>query len=157
VRERSEERRPLEILLVEDNLPDARLIVEVLMSGPIPKTVRVSRDGKAAVALLRDAKRDGAGPVPDLLILDLNLPGMDGREVLADIKSDPDLLRIPVVVLTTSSAESDVLRAYALHANCYLVKPIGLDAFTSVVQEIEHFWLSLAQLPVQNEKLKFER
>lgn len=139
--------RIVEVLLVEDNVPDARLIKDILGHGPVPKNVRVAGGGDEALAFLR---RKGAfldAPRPSLVILDLNLPGRDGRDVLREIKSDIKLRCIPVVVLTTSGAPTDVQHAYDLHANAYIVKPVGLDAFTEAIQAVERFWLASAQLP----------
>lgn len=139
--------RPVEILLVEDNPGDVRLTIEALKEGKVRNRLNVARDGVEALEYLkregpfRDATR------PDLVLLDLNLPKMDGREVLAAIKADESLRRIPVVVLTTSKAEEDVLRSYALHANCYITKPVDLDQFISVVKSIDDFWLTVVRLP----------
>ncbi len=139
--------RPAEVLLVEDNAAEVRVIVEALEQGRVPKRIRIARDGEEALALIRNETGLDGGRGPDLVLLDLNLPRMDGRELLAELKSDPALRRIPIVVLTTSDAESDVDRAYGLHANCYVVKPVGLDALTAVLLAIEDFWLSVATLP----------
>jgi two-component system, chemotaxis family, response regulator Rcp1 len=139
--------RLVEILLVEDSPPDARLIEEILRGGPVPKNVRIAGDGDEALSFLR---REGGfldAPRPSFVILDLNLPGRDGREVLREIKNDPKLRCIPVVVLTTSAAPTDVQHAYDLQANAYIVKPVGLDAFTKAIQAVESFWFSNAQLP----------
>ncbi len=136
-----------EVLLVEDNRPDARLIEEILLEGRVPKTIRVVEGGDEALAFLRREGRFVEAPRPSLVVLDLNLPGRDGRDVLREIKSDPALCRIPVVILTTSGAPTDVQQAYDLQANAYIVKPIGLDAFTEVIRTIEAFWLRVAQLP----------
>ena len=139
--------RPVEILLVEDNPGDVRLTREALMDGKVWNNLHHVSDGAEAIEFLkREAKYAGA-PRPDLILLDLNLPRKDGREVLAEIKADEDLRTIPVVVLTTSKAEEDVLRSYGLHANCYIVKPIDLDQFLNVVQVIESFWLCIVKLP----------
>ncbi len=138
---------PIQILLVEDNPGDVRLTREVLKEGRINNTLNVVEDGVEALAFLRhegayaDAKRQ------DLVLLDLNLPKKEGREVLAEMKADPVLRRIPVIILTTSSAELDILDAYDLHANCYIPKPVDLDQFTTVVRSIEDFWLSIVKLP----------
>lgn len=140
-------RDTIEILLVEDNPGDVRLMQEVLKDGRIRNTLNVVGDGIEALAFLR---REGvyADAAPqDLILLDLNLPKMDGREVLAEIKSDPALRKIPIVVLTISAAEADVLRAYDLHANCYIIKPVDLDQFVKAVRSIEDFWLALVKLP----------
>lgn len=136
-----------EILLIEDNLGDIRLIKEAFKEGKIINRVSVVEDGEAAMAFLR---REGpyAGAVrPDLILLDLNLPKKDGREVLAEIKADEDLKRIPVVILTTSQAEEDILRTYDLHANCYVAKPVDLEQFLAVVRSIEDYWLAIVKLP----------
>jgi len=136
-----------EILLIEDNLGDIRLIKEAFKEGKIINRVSVVEDGEAAMAFLR---REGpyAGAVrPDLILLDLNLPKKDGREVLAEIKTDEDLKRIPVVILTTSRAEEDILRTYNLHANCYVTKPVDLEQFLAVVRSIEDYWLAIVKLP----------
>lgn len=136
-----------EILLIEDNLGDIRLIKEAFKEGKIINRVSVVEDGEAAMAFLR---REGpyAGAVrPDLILLDLNLPKKDGREVLAEIKADEDLKRIPVVILTTSQAEEDILRTYDLHANCYVTKPVDLEQFLAVVRSIEDYWLAIVKLP----------
>jgi chemotaxis family two-component system response regulator Rcp1 len=138
---------PIEILLVEDNPGDVRLTQEVLKEGRIHNTLNVVGDGVEALDFLhRRGAYAGVKP-QELILLDLNLPKMNGREVLAEIKTDPDLKHIPVVVLTTSSAEQDVVSAYALHANCYITKPVDLDQFVKVVQSIEDFWLSIVRLP----------
>jgi two-component system, chemotaxis family, response regulator Rcp1 len=147
VNRNTEGRRVVEVLVVEDNPPDARLIKEILCHGSVPKNVRVAGSGDEALAFLRreGVFRDAARP--SLVVLDLNLPGRDGREVLREIKNDPTLRRIPVVVLTTSGAPSDVEHAYELQANAYIVKPVGLDAFTEAIQAVERFWLWNAKLP----------
>jgi two-component system, chemotaxis family, response regulator Rcp1 len=139
--------RPIEILLVEDNPGDVRLTIEGLADSQVRNHLHVAHDGVEALAFLR---RDGphAGAVrPDLILLDLNLPRMDGREVLSAIKADANLKTIPVVVLTTSRAEQDVLRSYELQANCYITKPVDLDQFITVVKSIEDFWLTIVTLP----------
>jgi len=136
-----------EILLIEDSLGDIRLIKEAFKEGKIINHMSVVEDGEAAMAFLR---REGpyAGAVrPDLILLDLNLPKKDGREVLAEIKADEDLKRIPVVILTTSRAEEDILRTYNLHANCYVTKPVDLEQFFAVVRSIEDYWLAIVKLP----------
>jgi CheY-like chemotaxis protein len=138
---------PIEILLVEDNEGDVRLTREVLKDGRIRNTLNVVGDGVEALAYLRREREYAETKPQDLVLLDLNLPKMDGREVLALIKADPDLRRIPVVVLTTSSSEVDVLSAYDLHANCYITKPVDLDQFVKVVRSIEDFWLAIVKLP----------
>lgn len=136
-----------EILLVEDTPGDARLTQEALREGKLQNRIHHARDGIEALAFLR---REGAfhdAPVPDIILLDLNMPRKDGREVLADIKNDPSLRLIPVVVLTTSEAEKDIVKSYELHANCYITKPVDLEKFTEIVQMIENFWLSIVTLP----------
>ena len=137
----------IEILLVEDNAGDVRLAVEALKEGEWPNNLSVARDGVAAMAFLRKDGVYAAAPRPDLILLDLNLPKKDGREVLAEIKSDAALRRIPVVILTTSAAERDIIKSYDLHANCYITKPVDLNQFIAVVQSIEAFWLTLVRLP----------
>jgi len=139
--------RPVEILLVEDNPGDVRLTREALAEGKVRNNLHVAVDGVKALEFLR---REGeyAGVVrPDLVLLDLNLPRKDGRQVLAEIKADPALRYIPVVILTSSEAESDIARAYDLHANCYITKPVDLDQFIHVVRSIEDFWFSIVKLP----------
>ena len=142
-----EQRHAAEVLLVEDNPADARLITEILGRGPVPKRIRVVGGGDEALVLLRRRGVALEAPRPSLVVLDLNLPGRDGRDVLREMKQDPELRCIPVVVFTTSSALTDVRQAYELQANAYLVKPIGLDAFTEVIRAVEDFWLAKAQLP----------
>ena len=139
--------RPVEILLVEDNPGDVRLTIEALRDGEVHNNLNVARDGVEALAYLRrEAPFTGAAR-PDLILLDLNLPRKDGREVLAEIKADAELKTIPVVVLTTSRAEQDVLRSYELQANCFVTKPVDLDQFIDVVKSIENFWLTVVRLP----------
>jgi CheY-like chemotaxis protein len=139
--------RPIEILLVEDNPGDARLTLEVFKEAKVINNITVTGDGVEALAYLRREARYANSVRPDLILLDLNLPRKDGREVLAEIKNDKHLMKIPVVVLTTSAAEEDIARAYSRHANCYITKPVDLDQFLRVVQSIESFWLSLVNLP----------
>ena len=139
--------RPIEILLVEDNPGDVRLTIEALKEGKVRNRLSVARDGVEALAFLRREGSHTNASRPDLILLDLNLPKKDGREVLAEIKEDPRLRRIPVVVLTTSKAEEDILRTYDLHANCYITKPVDLEQFISVVRSIDDFWLSVVRLP----------
>jgi len=136
------------ILLVEDNPGDVRLIQEVFQDGKIFNKLDVARDGEEAVNYLHHKGNHRNNHKPDLILLDLNLPKKSGTEVLADIKSDEQLKRIPVIILTASQAEEDVARAYNNHANCYLTKPIDLNQFISVVQQIKTFWLGIVQLPV---------
>ncbi|HEY0095744.1 MAG TPA: response regulator [Archangium sp.] len=139
--------RPIQILLVEDNPGDVRLTIEALKEGKVSNNLSVARDGVEALAFLRREGPHGKAARPDLILLDLNLPKKDGREVLAEIKDDSSLRRIPVVVLTTSKAEEDILRTYDLHANCYITKPVDLEQFISVVRSIDDFWLSVVRLP----------
>ncbi len=139
--------RPFQILLVEDNPGDVRLTKEAFKDGKICHDLYVVEDGVQALAFLRREGEYAATPRPDLVLLDLNLPHKDGREVLADIKADPELKRIPIVVLTTSDNEQDVLRSYDLHANCYITKPIDLDQFLKIVHYVEDFWLTIVRLP----------
>jgi CheY-like chemotaxis protein len=139
--------RQAHILLVEDNKADVRLTREALRMGKVKGEMSVARSAKEALAMLRGEGSYHGAPRPHLILLDLNLPGMGGLELLAEIKGDPDLRRIPVIVLTTSRAEEDVRRAYDLHANCYVAKPAGLDRFVEMVKAIEGFWLKLAELP----------
>lgn len=139
--------KPIEILLVEDNPGDVRLTIEALKEGKILNNLFVAKDGIEALDYLRRNSDFGDASTPDLIFLDLNLPRKDGREVLSEIKQDPDLRRIPVVVLTTSDAEQDILRSYDLHANCYVTKPVDLDRFLSVVESITDFWLHVVRLP----------
>ena len=137
----------IEILLVEDNPADVRLTQEALREGKVRNRLSVARDGVEALAFLRREGEHASSPKPDLILLDLNLPKKDGREVLAEIKEDPVLRRIPVVVLTTSSAEVDILKSYELHANCYITKPVDLEQFVNVVKSIDDFWLTVVRLP----------
>jgi len=138
---------PVEILLVEDSLSDIELTKMGLREGKIANNLNVVRDGEAAMAFLR-REGDYAGvPRPDLVLLDLNLPGKDGREVLAEIKTDPQLRQIPVVILTTSQAEEDIVRAYGLHANAYMTKPVGFEGFVAVVRGMTDYWFTLVKLP----------
>jgi CheY-like chemotaxis protein len=139
--------REVNILLVEDNPGDVRLTVEALREGRIANRLHVAGDGEAAMDFIRRQGDHAAAPRPDLILLDLNLPKKDGREVLEELKSDPELHRIPVIVLTTSSAEADVLRSYDLHANCYISKPIGYEDFIDAVRSMENFWLKIVLLP----------
>ena len=137
----------MEILLVEDNAADVRLTREVLNSGRLWTNLSVARDGVEAMAYLHREGRFAEAAKPDLILLDLNLPRKDGREVLGEIKADTDLKRIPVVVLSSSDAQEDILKAYGLHANCYIIKPVGLWQFRKAMQSIEDFWLATVRLP----------
>jgi CheY-like chemotaxis protein len=138
---------PIDILLVEDNPGDARLTREALAMSKVRNCLHHVRDGDEALAFLRHAGPFADAPTPDLVLLDLNLPRRHGREVLEDIKQDPDLMHIPVVILTSSSAEEDILRSYRLHANCFITKPVDLEQLTKVVRGIEQFWFTLVKLP----------
>jgi len=139
--------RMIEILLVEDNPGDADLAREALVSSKFKNSLHVVNDGEKAMAFLRKTGEYTSAPRPDLILLDLNLPRKDGREVLAEIKQDDNLKRIPVVILTSSKADEDVIKSYNLHANCYITKPLDFFQFTKVVQSIENFWLSIVVLP----------
>lgn len=139
--------RPVEILLVEDSPSDADLTVEALSDGKVLNNLHWVEDGTQALAFLRRQGKYSNAPRPDLILLDLNLPKKDGREVLAEIKADPQFKLIPVIVLTTSAAERDILKTYELNGNCYITKPIDLEQFISVVKLIEMFWLAVVKLP----------
>jgi two-component system, chemotaxis family, response regulator Rcp1 len=135
------------ILLVDDNPGDVRLTMEAFRENRVCSSVHVARDGVEALAFLHHTGAFAGTPRPDLILLDLNMPRKDGREVLAEIKTDPDLALIPIVVLTTSQSEQDIRTAYGLHANCYISKPVDLDQFLTVVNAIGEFWLTIARLP----------
>lgn len=139
--------RPVDILLVEDNPGDVRLTQEALKEGKVLNNLHIARDGVEAMAFLRRQDKYADAVRPDLILLDLNLPKKDGREVLAEIKTDEGLKRIPVVILTTSEADEDILKTYDYHANCYITKPMDLNQLINVVKSIEDFWLSLVKLP----------
>lgn len=139
----------IEILLVEDNPGDARLTLEAFNEGRVLNNFNVVKDGVEALEYLRREGKYVNAVQPDLILLDLNLPRKDGREVLEEIKADERLMKIPVIVLTTSAAEEDIARAYTRHANCYITKPVDLDQFLRVVHSIESFWLTLVRLPVR--------
>ena len=139
--------RPIDILLVEDSPADVRLTREALKDAKVLNTLHVVQDGMAALAFLRQLGQYANSPRPDLILLDLNLPKKDGREVLAEIKQEENLKRIPVVVLTTSRAEEDVVRSYNLHANAYVIKPVDLKQFLQVIRSFEEFWLAVVTLP----------
>ena len=138
---------PMEILLVEDNPGDVRLTKEALAESKLYNNLNVVPDGLEALRFLRQDPPYENAPRPDVILLDLNLPKIDGREVLATIKSTPEFKRIPVVVISSSEAEADILRSYDLHVNCYVTKPVNLDQFIKVVQSIESFWLTIVKLP----------
>jgi two-component system, chemotaxis family, response regulator Rcp1 len=139
--------KPIEILLVEDNPEDAALTMETLREGRICNNITLVEDGVEAMEYLRHHSPYEGMPRPDLILLDLQLPRKNGREVLSEIKEDRDLRRIPVVIMTTSAAEQDIFESYDLHANCYLTKPVELDDFINVVRRIEDFWLTIVKLP----------
>ncbi|HEX8551277.1 MAG TPA: response regulator [Abditibacteriaceae bacterium] len=141
--------RPIEILLVEDSPTDVLLAQEALEHAKMLNNLHVASDGIEAMEFLRREGSFADAPRPDLVLLDLNLPRKDGRQVLAEIKADENLKRLPVVILTTSKAEEDVHRAYGLHANCYICKPIDFDRFTEVVKSIEMFWFTIVALPTR--------
>jgi CheY-like chemotaxis protein len=139
--------RPVEILLVEDNEGDIGLVEEVFEEGRINNNLNITEDGEEAMEFLRKEGEFANSPRPDLILLDLNLPKKDGREVLEEIKDDENLRRIPVVVLTTSKAEKDILKSYDMHANSYITKPVDFDQFIKVIKSIEDFWLEVVKLP----------
>jgi len=138
---------PIEILLVEDSPGDVRLTREAFKDARVLVNLQVAVDGEEAMAFLKREGKHSSKPRPDIILLDLNLPKKDGRAVLAEIKEDPKLQTIPVVILTTSASEADVLKSYSLHANCYITKPVDLDGFLKVVKSIDGFWLSVVRLP----------
>lgn len=137
----------IQILLVEDNPGDVRLTVEALRGAKVANELHVVGDGEQAIDFLRQRGRYENAPRPDIVLLDLNLPRLDGRDVLADIKSDADLATIPIIVLTSSAAEEDILRSYELHANCYISKPVDFTGFIDAVRSLEGFWLKIVRLP----------
>jgi chemotaxis family two-component system response regulator Rcp1 len=138
---------PIEILLVEDSPGDVRLTQEALRDAKVQNNLHVASDGMEALSFLGRQGKNANAPRPDLILLDLNLPKKGGRAVLEEIKLDPSLKSIPVVILTTSAAEEDILRSYQLHANCYITKPVDLDQFLKVVKTIDNFWLAIVKLP----------
>lgn len=138
---------PIDILLVEDNAGDVRLTQEVLKGSKVHNNLMVANNGQEALNCLHKVGKYKGVPRPDLILLDLNLPVMDGREVLEKIKDNADFKRIPVVILTTSKAEEDIIKTYNLHANCYVTKPVDLDQFVKVVKSLEDFWLAIVKLP----------
>jgi len=140
--------KPIEILLVEDSPSDADLTIETLNDAKVLNNLHVVEDGVEALTYLRRLGDYIDAPRPDLILLDLNLPKKNGREVLSEIKSDPDLRSIPVVVLTTSESDEDILKSYQLHANCYVTKPVGLEEFIHLIRLIESFWLVAVKLPI---------
>jgi len=146
------DRKPLEILLVEDNPGDVRLTEEALKEGKVLNNLSVVGDGVEALDFLNRKGKYADAPRPDLILLDLNLPKRNGREVLAKIKQDPNLRRIPVVVLTISKDKKDILKSYDLHANCYITKPVDLNQFMAIVKSIEDFWLTIVKFPPDGKK-----
>ena len=138
---------PIELLLVEDDPGDVLMTTEALEDSKLLVRLHVARDGEEAIAMLRGEGEHAGTPRPDLILLDLNLPRLDGREVLAIVKNDPELRRIPVVVLTTSESEEDVLRSYDLHANAYVTKPVDFEAFCGAIRQIDDFFLTVVRLP----------
>jgi len=139
--------KPVEILLIEDSAGDTRLAVEVLKESKVRNTLHCVSDGVDAMDFLHNRGKFSTSPRPDLIILDLNMPKKDGRQVLAEVKGDADLKRIPVVILTISKAEEDIIKTYNLHANCFITKPLDLNQFVAVVKSIEDFWLTIVKLP----------
>ena len=144
---RNEKLRPIEILLVDDNPGDIRLTQEALKESKVLNNIHIVEDGMEALEFLRKEGRFKSVITPDIVLLDLNLPKRNGREVLAEIKNDDFLKKIPVVILTMSRAEEDILKSYALHANCYITKPVDMDQFIKIVRSIENFWFSIVRLP----------
>jgi two-component system, chemotaxis family, response regulator Rcp1 len=138
---------PIHILMVEDNEGDVLLATEALKRAKVTNTLSVVPDGVEALAFLRKQGKYAGSARPDLILLDLNLPRVDGRQVLAEVKCDPDLRQIPIVVLTSSAAEQDIVKAYDLHANCYVVKPVDFSSLLQVVKTIEDFWFAIVKLP----------
>jgi CheY-like chemotaxis protein len=151
---RTRSTKPIEILLVEDNPGDVRLTREALRDAKVNNTMAVAGDGMKAIAFLRREGEYAQATRPDLILLDLNLPRMNGFEVLDVIKEDPEFKRIPVVILTTSQAEQDIVRSYDLHANAYVTKPVDLDQFIKVIKAIEDFWLEIVKLPDGNDPIQ---
>ena len=144
--------RPIEILLVEDNPGDIRLTKEALRTARTPNHLHIAEDGVEAMARLFRRGKYVNSPPPDLILLDLNLPRKDGREVLAEIKADPAFKRTPVIIMTTSQAEPDIIRAYDLQANCYIIKPMDYERFQAIIRAIESFWLTVARLPLARDQ-----
>ena len=139
--------RPYQVLLIEDSRADVLMTRKSLEQGTIPLELHVTHDGVEAMKFVRRVPPYHSAPVPDLILLDLNLPRKDGREVLSEIKTDEELKSIPVIVLTTSQAEEDRVRSYKLHANCYVTKPVDFESFSGTMREIERFWLEVVSLP----------
>jgi chemotaxis family two-component system response regulator Rcp1 len=143
------ESKPADIVLVEDNAGDVRLIVEAFKENKFLNNLHVAKDGVEAMEFLHKEGKYADAVHPDLILLDLNLPKKDGREVLEEIKVDPNLKRIPVIILTSSKAEADIFKTYDLHANCYITKPIDMDQFIGIVRSMENFWLTIVTLPTR--------
>jgi two-component system, chemotaxis family, response regulator Rcp1 len=144
--------KPINILLVEDSLADIRLTQEVFKEGKINNILNVVLDGEEALLYLKKSGKYKNVETPDLVLLDLNIPKKDGRQVLAEMKTDNNLKVIPVIILTTSAAEQDVINTYALHANCYIMKPVNLEQFIKVIRSVEEFWLTIVKLPPKGNK-----
>ena len=147
--------KPVEILLVEDNPGDVRLTIEALKESKILNRLHLAEDGLEALEFLRKEGKFEGSPSPDLILLDLNLPKKDGREVLEEIKKEDSLKRIPVVILTTSSADADIMKTYELHANCYITKPVDIEQFIKVVKTVGDFWFSIVKLPPDRQDSRF--
>ncbi len=141
--------QPIKLLLVEDNEGDILLIQEALIEAKIMNRMEIARDGAAAITLLEDLAKNNKNALPDVILLDINLPKKNGHEVLASIKENSSLKKIPIIVLTTSNSEQDIFKAYDLHANCYIVKPLEVNNFLQVISNIESFWLTVVKLPKQ--------
>jgi chemotaxis family two-component system response regulator Rcp1 len=139
--------KPIDILLVEDNAADVRLTVEAFKEGKVNNKLHVVENGEDAITFLKQEGKYSNAPRPDIILLDLNLPKKDGREVLEEIKTEPYLKRIPVIILTTSKAEEDILKTYNLHANCYINKPVDINEFIAIAKSIENYWLTIVKLP----------
>ena len=146
---KSQKDEVMQILLVEDNPGDIRLTQEALKEGTIKNVLNVVKDGVEALDYLKKKGKFMNNPTPDIILLDLNLPRKDGREVLAEIKSDENLKIIPVIILTTSDADQDIIRSYKLHANCFITKPVDLDQFIFIIRQIETFWFTVVKLPIK--------
>lgn len=142
---------PIDILLAEDNPGDVRLTQEAFKEAKFLNNLYVTSDGLETMDFLRKQGKYEKMPLPDLILLDLNMPRMDGREVLSQVKSDPKLKHIPIIILTTSDSESDIINSYELHANCYITKPVDLDKFLVVIKQIENFWITVVKLPPKME------
>ncbi len=145
----SHKQEVMQILLVEDNPGDIRLTQEALKEGTIANELHVVKDGVEAIDYLKRKGKYALQPTPDIILLDLNLPRKDGREVLAEIKADDNLKLIPIIILTTSDAESDIQKSYKLHANCFITKPVDLDQFIYIIRQIETYWFTVVKLPVK--------